>query len=110
MLSIILSSCPSNAADALARSLVERRVAACVSALPGARSTYAWQGEIQCEEEALLLIKTPTDRVAACMAELRALHPYTVPEMVEIAAGSVGADYLAWAVAMTRPAAELPEP
>lgn len=98
MLSVILSSCPPDVAGTLARALVERGLAACVSALPGAQSTYYWQGEIHCDQEALLLIKTPADRVAACMAELKALHPYAVPEMVEIPAGRVGAEYLLWAV------------
>lgn len=102
MLSVILCSCPAADAERLARALVEQRVAACVTALAGAQSVYRWQGELQCEAEALLLIKTPTDRVAACMAGLAAVHPYSVPEMVELSAGTVWPAYLQWAVAETR--------
>ncbi len=104
MLSVILSSCPPDVAATLARALIERRVAACVSVLAGAQSTYRWQGEVHCDPEALLLVKTPSEHVEACMAALRDLHPYSVPELVEIPAGRVGADYLAWALATTRSA------
>ncbi len=103
MLSVILSSCPPNQAAGLARALVEQRLAACVSVLPGVQSTYRWQGEVQCELEALLLIKTPSERVAACMAGLKALHPFAVPELVELPAGQVWPAYLQWAIEQTQP-------
>lgn len=103
MLSIILSSCPPDQADRLARALVEQRLAACATVLPGAQSTYRWQGEIQCETEVLLLIKTPSERVAACMAGLQALHPYSVPEIIEIPASNIATTYLQWALQQTQP-------
>lgn len=97
MLYVILSSCPATAADAIARGLVEQRVAACVSALPGAVSTYRWQDSVQCEAETLLLIKVPGERLDACMAALAVLHPYEVPEIVALPADRVAQGYLAWA-------------
>ena len=99
MLHVILSSCPAAAADAIARGLVEQRVAACVSALPGAVSTYRWQGAVQCEPETLLVIKAPEETLEACMAALVALHPYDVPEVVAWPAQRVADSYLAWALA-----------
>lgn len=97
MLEIILSSCPPEHAPAVADGLVGQRVAACVSILPGAVSTYRWKGEIQRESESLLLIKVPVEKREACVEALRALHPYTVPEIVVLRAQDVAPTYLAWA-------------
>jgi periplasmic divalent cation tolerance protein len=54
---------------------------------------------VQHDAETLLLIKTPAERVDACMAALRAVHPYSVPEMVVLAADRVAESYLSWAIA-----------
>ena len=83
-------------ADRLARALVERRLAACVNVVPGVVSHYRWQGELQRDEERLLVIKTRAERIEALRDALRELHPYELPELVafEITAGSEA--YLKW--------------
>ncbi len=83
-------------ADRLARALVERRLAACVNVVPGVVSHYRWQGELQRDEERLLVIKTRAERIEALRDALRELHPYELPELVafEITAGSE--QYLKW--------------
>ena len=102
MLSVILTSCPPAAAQGIADALIESRTAACVSAIPGVLSTYRWQGTIHRDAETLLMIKTTRDQVEACMAALRDVHPYSVPEMVELPAERVWEAYLDWATAQTR--------
>ena len=83
-------------ADRLARALVERRLAACVNVVPGVVSHYRWKGELQRDEERLLVIKTRTERIEALREALRELHPYDLPELVafEISEGSPA--YLKW--------------
>ena len=83
-------------ADRLARALVERRLAACVNVVPGVVSHYRWKGELQRDEERLLVIKTRAERIDALRDALRELHPYELPELVafEISAGSP--EYLKW--------------
>jgi|RhiMethySRZTD1v2_1073278.scaffolds.fasta_scaffold498225_2 periplasmic divalent cation tolerance protein len=83
-------------ADRLARALVERRLAACVNVVPGVVSHYRWQGELQRDDERLLVIKTRAERIEALRDALRELHPYELPELVafEITAGSEA--YLKW--------------
>jgi periplasmic divalent cation tolerance protein len=94
---VLLTSCPDPAtADRIARALVEERLAACVTRLPGARSTYRWQGKIEDAEEVLCVIKTTADRVAALLARLPALHPYEVPEALVIDVSAGLAPYLGW--------------
>lgn len=106
---LILSTCPdADTAQRLARILVEERLAACVSLLPGGASTYRWQGREEQATEIQLLAKTPADRRDALMARLAELHPYELPEIlaVETAAGLPA--YLDWVIAETRTDA-LPE-
>jgi periplasmic divalent cation tolerance protein len=101
LLDLILSSCPPEQAQAIADALIERQVAACVSIVPAALSTYRWQGAVHHDAESLLLVKVPTELRAACLAALQEVHPYTVPELVVVSAAEVGAGYLAWAREVT---------
>jgi len=95
--SIVLTTMAANAdAAALARTLVEERLAACVNILPVMTSVYRWQGRIEQEPEQQLLIKTASNRVAALEQRLRELHPYEVPEVLVIDVSGGGAAYLAW--------------
>jgi len=104
---LVTCACPDReVADALARLLVERRLAACVQVLPGVTSTYRWEGAIERADEVLLLAKTWDDRVESIAETLRARHPYALPEIMAIpATGGLDA-YLAWVRAETL---EIPE-
>ena len=101
---IVHSACPDAAtADAIARVLVDERLAACVQVLPGMRSTYRWDGAIEQADEVLLVAKTRDDRLDALIARVRALHPYELPELVAVEAAGGLAPYLAWVTEQTRP-------
>lgn len=83
------------AADRIAASVVEARLAACVQVLP-IRSVYRWDGRVERADERLLLVKTTADAVTALEAKLGEEHPYDVPEflVMPVTAGSDG--YLEW--------------
>lgn len=87
-------------AERIADVLIDRRLAACVQQVP-IRSTYRWEGEVQHDEEILLLVKTRADRFDVVASAVAALHSYDVPAItaVPIVAGS--SDYLAWIDAET---------
>jgi periplasmic divalent cation tolerance protein len=86
----------------IARTLVEERLAACGNVVPGLRSIYRWQGAVQEDAEALLVLKTTRDRFEALRARVVALHPYEVPEVIALPVEAGSATYLAWIVAETR--------
>lgn len=100
---VVYSTCPdAECADRLARALVGERLAACVNALPGVRSTYRWQDRIEQSDEVLLMIKTSADRLEALTARLRQLHPYELPEVVAVEVRDGLDAYLAWLTEQTR--------
>ena len=99
---IVLTTLGADAdAAALARTLVDERLAACVNALPPMTSTYRWKGVVEQDREQQLVIKTTADRVPALQARLRQLHPYELPEFLVLDATGSEA-YLAWVGESTR--------
>jgi periplasmic divalent cation tolerance protein len=107
---VVLLAAPPRRARALARALVERRLAACVNLLPGAGSVYRWKGRVEEVRETLLLAKTTASRAAALLAAVAELHPYEVPEGILLPAEGGLAPYLAWVAEETRPEAPPPAP
>ena len=83
-------------ADRIARTLVERRLAACVNVVPGVVSHYRYHGELHRDEERLLVIKTRSERMEALRAALAELHPYELPELVALEITDGLEPYLEW--------------
>lgn len=80
----------------LARTLVERRLAACVSVLAPMQSTYRWQGAIEQQVERQVVIKTTAARVAELKQAMADLHPYDVPELLIVRVEDGAEAYLRW--------------
>ena len=95
-------SCPPEAADDIARALVERRVAACVTLIPEARSTYRWQGDVEQAEETVLMIKSSAEQWPDLEAAIAELHPYDVPELIATPVSHGIGPYLDWLAEETR--------
>ena len=93
---IVLTTFAVGQAMAVARTLVEERLAACVNVLPAMASVYRWQGEVQQEAEEQVVIKTTADRLADLEARLRQLHSYELPEFLVISADASSEAYLRW--------------
>jgi periplasmic divalent cation tolerance protein len=83
-------------AEQIASELVERRLAACVNIIGPIRSIYRWKDGIEREQEYLLLIKTTAERASALAAAFAELHPYELPEHVELAIEGGSLPYLDW--------------
>ncbi len=86
-------------ADKLATQLVERRLAACVNIVGPIRSVYRWRHKIQNEAEYLLIIKTTASHAAQLQSAFKVLHPYELPECVQLSIEAGSEDYLAWLAA-----------
>jgi periplasmic divalent cation tolerance protein len=94
---VVLTTVPADFdAEALARTLVEERLAACVNVLAEMRSIYRWEEAIETESERQLVIKTTADRVEALWARVRDRHPYDVPEFLVLSVVDGSEAYLQW--------------
>jgi periplasmic divalent cation tolerance protein len=82
-------------AQAIARLLTTEKLAACVQLLP-IESFYVWQGKTQNEAEVLLLIKTRTALFESVIARIKAVHSYTVPEIVALPFSAGFPGYFDW--------------
>lgn len=89
-------------ASRLARTLVEERLAACATLIPGVQSIYHWRGEIESSTETLLLLKTGPDQLDALQTRLLELHTYQTPEFLVLGVEGVSHAYLDWLTASLR--------
>jgi periplasmic divalent cation tolerance protein len=83
-------------ADHIGRTLVEESLAACATLIPGVRSIYRWQGQLEINAETLILLKTGPDQLPALESRLRELHSYETPEFLVLPVESGSQAYLAW--------------
>jgi periplasmic divalent cation tolerance protein len=94
---VVLTTLPGDAdARALARALVEERLAACVNLLAPMESLYRWEGKVEEETERQIVIKTSRERVSALWDRVRELHPFEVPEFIVLQIADGNEAYLRW--------------
>ena len=94
---LVLTTVPDEeTAERIARTLVQERLAACVSRSSACQSSYWWQGKIAEEQEFMLYIKTLNARYPELEKKLVALHPYDVPEVIAIPLVKGFGKYLNW--------------
>ena len=94
---VVFNTCPDKAtAMRVANTLVEEKWAACVNIVPGMTSVYPWEGKITCAEEVLLLIKTQTALYDEMESRLREIHPYELPEIINVSISGGLDAYLGW--------------
>ena len=101
---LVIATTPVDVAGDLARQLVEAQLVACVNIVPTVKSVYIWEGKLETDEEALLLMKTTAAGVHPLTDRLKELHPYDVPEIIsfDIKQGEGNPDYLAWVEKMVK--------
>jgi periplasmic divalent cation tolerance protein len=80
----------------IGRALVEERLIACATVLPGAESIYRWRDTIETESETMLMLKTSADSLEALEARLRELHNYETPEFLVLQIDAASDRYLRW--------------
>jgi len=80
----------------LARALVESRLVACGTVIPGGVSVYRWRGVVEEQEEVLVVLKTTAERWPDLASALPGLHPYEVPELIALPVVRGHGPYLRW--------------
>lgn len=82
----------------IAKELVELRLAACGNVVPRLHSIYRWQGKVEAADESLVVFKLDAARYPEFEQQLRALHPYDVPEIIAWPVQRGSPEYLAWVI------------
>ncbi len=82
-------------AHRLARTLVERKLAACAQ-ISEIESIYSWQGAVQQESEFRILFKTTDERYELVESTIRDLHSYDLPAIHAFAFEHVYPAYATW--------------
>ena len=101
---LVLTTCATvEDADTVVRYLLERRLIACGSVIPGVTSTYVWNSGVEQSSEVQVVLKTNATLREVVMQTLSEIHPYEIPEIVCLAPDAVHAPYLAWVTDACRP-------
>lgn len=94
---VILVSVPGEADGVrIARLLVEERLIACGSVLPGVTSIFRWEGAIREEKEHLLVMKSDVSKTMELLRRIPEIHPYEVPEILVLEVEEGHLPYLEW--------------
>jgi periplasmic divalent cation tolerance protein len=83
-------------AKKIAKILLEERIVACCNIIPKIESLYWWKGEIEEDQESLLLTKTRSNLVDKVIARVEEIHTYETPCALEIQIKKGSEDYFDW--------------
>ena len=87
-----------DALEQMGRVLLQKRLVACVQIVGPVKSTYWWKGSLEETEEWIGVMKTKSELYSEAEKELKAMHPYEVPEIIAVEATNVLAAYEKWIV------------
>ena len=101
-LAVVTTLSDRDQARRLARTLVERKLAACAQ-ISEIESFYVWDGAVQNEPELRVLFKTSGARYDEVVQAIKELHPYELPAIHAYACERIDAPYAQWIEDSTRP-------
>lgn len=85
----------------LANVLLNDSLAACVQIDGPIRSHYRWKGELHCDTEFRLMIKSSLAVSDALKAKLMEIHPYEEPQIVMLPISDASVGYRTWVLEQT---------
>jgi periplasmic divalent cation tolerance protein len=88
-------------AEQAGRTIVKRRLAACINILPGMISHYWWEGKIERADEVVMIFKTRASLAEPVRQAVKEMHSYTTPAVMVLPVESADRDYHAWIVEET---------
>lgn len=93
---VLMTAGSQEEADRIAHGLVSEMLVACVNVIPAVTSVYRWEGQVQRDQEWLLVAKTRRDVLDALVQRVQALHSYDVPEIIALPLVGGSETYLHW--------------
>jgi len=94
---LIYVTAPSKAeAERIAETVVSEHLAACANFFDGVISIFKWDSKLCREQEAVLILKTTSEKTEAVTARIKELHSYDCPCIVALPVESGNPDFLKW--------------
>lgn len=93
---VLITTSSFEEAGKIGRALMEERLAACINIVPEITSFFSWQGKLEEEREALMIVKTKASLFPSLVERVKALHSYTVPEIIALPIQIGSESYLRW--------------
>jgi periplasmic divalent cation tolerance protein len=93
---VLVTTSTRDEAASIAEALVSERLAACVNIVAAIESIYRWEGKVTRDSEALMIIKTTSERYPELERRVKELHSYTTPEVIAMRIERGSAQYLNW--------------
>jgi periplasmic divalent cation tolerance protein len=101
---IYVTASDNTEAETIGHAMVEERLAACANIIPGMRSLYWWEGQLETGAETVLILKTRRDLAERAVERVKALHSYDCPCALVLPIQAGNPAYLNWIGAETEPA------
>jgi len=96
VIQVVTTTSSREESDRIARTLVERRLAACVQVAGPIESTYHWQGKVETSQEWICTVKTRRTHYPEVEDAIRQLHSYEVPEILAFDVTACSRGYWDW--------------
>jgi len=93
---VLVTASSKSEAVKISKRLLEKKLAACINLVSPVESSYWWKGKMEKSREVLLIIKTRKSLVKKLVSAVRAVHSYTVPEIIALPVVAGSRDYLEW--------------
>ena len=94
---VVFVTCPDKSvAEKIADGLIKEKLAACVNITGEVNSVYFWKGNIEKDQEYLMIIKTTEELFEKLEKFIKDSHPYTVPEIIGMPIIKGSKEYLDW--------------
>ena len=98
---LVITTCPINKSKELIDEILKLKLAGCANRTE-VDSKFWWKGKINKEKEALIIFKTREELVEKLFKKIKEVHPYEVPEIIEINIEKVDDKYLKWLKNVTK--------
>lgn len=93
---VMVTTANKEEAAKIANQVVTGRLAACASIMPTVDSTYWWEGKVMNDQEAVMFIKTTSDKFSSLQEAIQKMHSYEVPEIIALPVSNGFLPYLEW--------------
>ena len=98
---LVITTCSINKSKELIDEILKSKLAGCANRTE-VDSKFWWKGKIDEEKESLIIFKTREELVEKLFKKIKEVHPYEVPEIIEINIEKVDDKYLKWLKDVTK--------